>query len=427
MGRRITMALILMTSIAIVAFFIPAALALRASERNDSKLELQNEAFVAAIQYADFGRFESVVDDLRFGVYSPSGTLILGSGPAVADAAVRTALSGTPAVVRTSTSQIAAEPIPDGSALRAESSIAASNREASIALMRLGVIAAAILIVAVIVAFRLSRRMNRPLVALAGSATRLGNGDFSGASTHSGIAEIDAVAAALNGAATDLGTLVENERQLTAHTSHQLRTPLAGMRIAIEAEMTAPRADGRMIFTELLAATRRMDVAIDELISLRREPSSGGETTDLGEVVTTAIETRWSKAFARLDRTVRVAVPPTTIGTRIRRTAIDTVLDVLLANAIEHGRGDVRVSITSPATEAGACIVVADEGRIGCDDPFVRDLGLRRGLGLQLARSVAEADGGTLRMTGADPTTFTFSTVAAASLPAGRARTRRQL
>jgi signal transduction histidine kinase len=92
------------------------------------------------------------------------------------------------------------------------------------------------------------------------------------------------------------------------------------------------------------------------------------------------------------------------------RGSVDQVLDVLIDNALRHGVGTVTVSVRSVAN--GVAVDVADEGRsiplLHADRVFARGYGSDTGIGLSVARAVAEADGGRVVLRHHDPTTFSL-------------------
>ena len=91
-------------------------------------------------------------------------------------------------------------------------------------------------------------------------------------------------------------------------------------------------------------------------------------------------------------------------------TSIEQILDVLIDNALNHGCG--TISVVSRRIGGGAAVDVADEGSsvdAGTDEElFRRGHGSDNGIGLALARSIADAEGGRLVVASRQPTTFSL-------------------
>jgi signal transduction histidine kinase len=412
MNRRILILAIVMTTAALIALFIPASIALQSAHRRAQQIELQNEAFNAGYQFETSNNLAGLAEH-RFAIYGADERLIQGDGPEIADAAVLAALGGSSLVLHEGANMVAAVPLTQHRVLRASETAEESDLRASRSVIKLGVVALAMIAFSTVAAMGLSRRMNRPLAALATSARRLGGGDFSARAAPSGLVEIDDVAAALNSTAARLAHLVSRERRLTSETSHQLRTPLAGMRVAIEAEVHAPRLDRSALMDDLLSAIDRMDAAISDLIALSRDTDPTGLVVDASDFVRRASQ-RWEQPFRAAVRTLASDISTDLATTANMRTtarpaAIDTVLDVLLDNALRHGSG--TTSITLESHSGSPMIRVKDEGHfVGDDtiDPFHAGPppGDQHGFGLGIAYALTDAEGGRIRLAKRDPTTF---------------------
>jgi signal transduction histidine kinase len=408
--RRLLFGALALVTFAITTFFVPAAISLRAADREAEELELLRRASdAAALVDRDELRLASTADDddaHRYALYAEDGRRLSGDGPERADEVVAEALAGTTGVTRSGGDHVAAVPLPGRHALRVAEPASEADARTAGTLRRLGAMAALTIAVSGLLAAGLATRLTRPLSRLAQAARKMGGGDFIVAPERTGVPEVDEVSHALAASAARIGGLVERERQLTADASHQLRTPLAGLRVALEGELAAPRPDPRAIVHEALGAVDRLEATVTEIVDLAREAPPADAGTDLAAAITATVQ-RWSVRFAGAGRSLDVAIDDTP-PIRARGEAVRTVVDVLLDNALTHGAGTARVRVA--ATAGSARLTVTDDG--SCNAPEDVLFGRRRsdgggsGIGLHLARTVAEADGARLRRTSEVPTTF---------------------
>jgi signal transduction histidine kinase len=239
------------------------------------------------------------------------------------------------------------------------------------------------------------RRLTRPVDALVASAERLGAGDFAARVMPSGIDELDHLGAALDRTADRLGGLVARERSFSADASHQLRTPITGLRVRVESALLSPDADLRAALEESLVPIDQLESTVEDLLALARDTHADRSPLDVARLLRDTEDT-WHGGFAASGRPLRVEVEPDGGAPPVAEPAVRQVLEVLMDNALQHGTGVVTLRARSVAS--AVVIDVADEGQ-GKLDPtriFDRRVGRSNGIGLALARTLAEAEGGRL-------------------------------
>jgi len=259
-----------------------------------------------------------------------------------------------------------------------------------------------------VVAGVVASRLAAPVTALISSMGRLRDGDLSARAPRSQIAELDAAAAALDDAAARFGGMLERERAFSADASHQLRTPLAALRLNAEAALAnsdPSTRDARL--QAVIAASERLERTVVDLLALVRNPEPGRERFDLTRLVDELVAT-WHGPLAAAGRRLAMRSDPQLPACRASRAAVSEILSVMVANALEHGEGTVQVRVTE--TDAGALLVeVEDEGHIEVDPVgiFRREPGPDgHGIGLGLARTLAEAEGARLLVETSPSTRF---------------------
>jgi signal transduction histidine kinase len=416
--RRIFVTILAVTVLAVVLFGVPLAVIADRRIHDDAVIELQRDASAVAVGLprtlgaGDPIRLPAVESGTRMAVYDRAGHLLTGDGPATADAVVAATTDGRVHDGVVGSERVVAVPVPgdeqSGGAIRAAEPRSEVRRRALLTFLAMAGVGVLAVAVAVAAGLLLGRRLTRPVRRLRDASVRLGQGDFTAAAPQSGVSELDEVADALNATAQRLGTVVERERSFAADASHQLRTPLASLRLALENELADPRPDPAVALCEALTDVDRLEETIERLLSLARDLPGDRGPVELDAVVRDA-ESRWHGLFASEHRPLRVDVDPRTGSVSASAAAVSTVLDVLLDNALRHGAGIVTIS-AGPALPAGALVVVGDEGEVTAPDevlfarrsPEARD----HGIGLALARSLAQAEGSRLLVSSRRPTAF---------------------
>jgi signal transduction histidine kinase len=418
MTRRIFLTILAATVLAVVLFGVPLAIVVDRRIHDDAVIELERAASAAAVALppgldtAGPIRLPPTESGIRLAVYDRAGRLVTGDGPAVADTVVAATADGRVHDGVVGGERVVAMPLrgeqqPAGAVRAAEPRGEVRSRALRtwLAMAGLGALAVA---VAGAAGALLARRLTRPVRRLRDASVRLGQGDFAGTAPHSGIAELDEAAGALSATARRLGTVVERERAFAADASHQLRTPLASLRLAVENELADPRPDPTLALRDALVDIDRLDDTIRNLLALARDTPGDRGPIALDAVIGDAA-TRWRGLLAAAGRTLRVDVDPGTTPVIASAVAVSTVLDVLLENALRHGAGAVTIT-ARPAPPAGAVVSVGDEGEVTAPDevlfarrsPDARD----HGIGLSLARTLAQAEGLRLLVASRRPSAF---------------------
>ncbi|MBL8931543.1 MAG: HAMP domain-containing histidine kinase [Kineosporiaceae bacterium] len=433
-------AILVVTVTAMLLFALPLALVTSDLYRGRAQEHLARDAERAravltddVLHDPDPGRITRVMPPphdraVTVGVYDGSGQRVGGAGPDVADELTRTVAATR---VEESAHQggelITAVPLVDDRSapspfvVRAAEPYALVQRDLVVTWALIAALALGVLALMVALSRTLAHRLARPLNHLADSAEALGQGDFSVRARRSGVREVDAVSDNLERTARRLGAVLERERAFSADASHQLRGPLTAVRVGLEAASLTPGADLGAAVRDALDGLDRLERTVLDLLTLARDTGHGEPCARVGDLVRDVADP-WSVRLARAGRALVVAVDEPLPPAAASEPTLRTVLDVLLDNALTHGGGTVRVA--ARADEDTLTLEVADQGEglpdsvEGLEMIFVRRSPEARGtgIGLSLARSLIEADGGRLEVTSRRPAVF------AVVLPAGRAR-----
>ena len=195
-----------------------------------------------------------------------------------------------------------------------------------------------------------------------------------------------------------MGELVNREQAFTADASHQLRTPIAGMRTSLEAELAFPRADRQSVISESLTDLARLEQTVTDLLALARNNRPADNVIDPFLVASEARD-HWTAAFAHQGRPLTLKCTATTMGAIGQTALLRQAIDALLDNALVHGAGPTTIELR-PERHSGMntlTVAVSDQGLGFAEESDGGSAtGTRSGLGLPLTRRLVQAQGGRL-------------------------------
>lgn len=206
---------------------------------------------------------------------------------------------------------------------------------------------------------------------------------------------------------------LQGEREFSSNVAHQLRTPLAALRMRLEDVTLWPEAD-LAVKAEMQACVHEVDRlagTIDDYLALARSGSIGSTAVfDAAKAATVAAE-RWRPHFETGGRALLLDADGVGMRLTTSERAFSQVMDVLLENALVHGQGTARVAVLSDGSRG--VVRVSDEGALDERDAqhlfersFRSATSEGSGIGLALAKEICESSGGRLRVVNLDPTCF---------------------
>lgn len=260
-----------------------------------------------------------------------------------------------------------------------------------------GLIAAAV----ALGAYPIARRLTKRLETLQQGVQHWGEGDLSQRLPEDGQDEVAFLAQRFNIAAGRVQALLLSHKALLANASHELRSPLARIRMALELMQGRPSA---AVQTEITRNIHELDQLIDEILLASRLDASPDELGTLETVDLLGLcAEECARSGAELDAHTGAATLLVPGVTKLLRRAVRNLLE----NARRHGAG--AVTLTLQARGELALLQVCDQGqgvppeyRERIFEPFFRLPGASEreggvGLGLALVRSIALRHGGAVR------------------------------
>ncbi|MGI5439596.1 histidine kinase dimerization/phospho-acceptor domain-containing protein [Streptomyces shenzhenensis] len=422
MRQRVVRVALTAVLVALVLLAVPLALAIRSSLYADRRDALERTALSAAVRVSpDYTGGDPVElpaphPGERIGLYDPRLRLREGTGPASGDAAVRRALRAVVARTGSGGELVVAVPVSHAEqvigVVRAAAPAAEVRTRVLLGWAALGGACALALTVAVLVARRQARALAAPLEDLSRHCRAVTGGDLGARAAPSSIPEVDQVARTHNEMLHGLTELLRHERDFTANASHQLRTPLTGLQLALEAGLDQDEARLRPVLREALETTRRLHHTVEEVLRLARAHGLHRPPVPDRPVRRLLRETadHWHGPLAHDGRRLECAARDVPDDARVPGAPVAEILGVLLDNARVHGRGTVRLTVR----DLGDALAfdVADEGAVTVGGARLFERGHSgadgAGIGLALARDLAVSFGGRLSLARAAPTAFTL-------------------
>jgi signal transduction histidine kinase len=304
-------------------------------------------------------------------------------------------------------------------------------------LLLAGIAAAAI---ALLVARWLARGMTQPLRDMAKAARRMETGDYGQRVQTTSRDEVGRLAVAFNRMSGELESLERLRRDLVANVSHELKTPISALRARLENLLDGVERADAATLQVMLSQTERLTRLVDQLLELSRLESGDVPIVREGLALRPLVERVLSEidvVRARRDVELSEQVPDDLPAVYADPERVHQVLFNLLDNAVRFTPSGGRVTVTAHSRNASVDVAVADTGPGIAPEHLPRlferfyrvDSGRSRdeggtGIGLAIARSVVEAQGGRI-WAESEPgmgSTFTFELPVAASSETRRSR-----
>ncbi len=205
----------------------------------------------------------------------------------------------------------------------------------------------------------IARLINRPLQRLSFAASRVREGDFTSSRLNEAVAtsEIRQVNIGFNRMAQRLSKIEQDRALMLAGISHDLRTPLARLRLETEMSVTDPEAREHMS-----ADIEQVNAIIDKFLDYARPDHIASQRVSLNEVVDAAIFALGNPP----DVKIKAVIPEDTwvMGDAVE---LNRVFSNLMQNAVRYGKnpqtGQVEINISAKTKEQWVLVKLRDHGQ----------------------------------------------------------------
>jgi signal transduction histidine kinase len=268
-------------------------------------------------------------------------------------------------------------------------------------------VAAVVLTAMAGIGWAIARSVTRPLRTLHSTADRFATGDLTPTVPDPDAPpEIAALEATLNAMAHRLDQLLAEQRAFVADASHQLRTPLTALRLRLEnLQSGLDTPEDKEDLAAAIEETYRLAGLVEDLLKLARaEQTAAPEPADLVQIARERVDT-WSAIADAAGVALDFTAPAATAVVSAVPMGVEQILDNLIDNAVTASPPGASVSVTVTPGQEQHRLTIADAGPGLDDEQKARALDRfwrldtanpGTGLGLPIARALAEASGGSL-------------------------------
>ena len=410
MRRQVSLLVAATTSAVILAFLIPLGLLVRTLAEDRAVAGASQEAQQVATLAAGVSDIRQLTDLVNLvdqkspratSVLLPDGTLIgtapPGSPQSAADVVSRARAGYAFTLFGHETAQIVVPVVTSRGTLVVRTAISGGDLRQGVttAWLTFASLGVVLMVVAVVAADRLGRRVSAPVSELAAIAHRLRAGELDARAVPRGPAETVELGTSLNRLADRIGELLTAEREAVADLSHRLRTPVTALRLDVDA-VTEPDLAER-----LRDHIGHLERTVDAIVKDARRPvrSTLGRSCDAASVVRDRVAF-WSALADDQGRDLTVSIPSVETRAAIDATDLVDVVDALVDNVFAHTPDGTAFAVSLRGNDpATVRLEVADSGP-GAPSPDVTVRGHSTaestGLGLDIVRRAAIAAGGEL-------------------------------
>ncbi|KAA0081812.1 sensor histidine kinase [Mycolicibacterium sp. P9-64] len=433
MGLRVRVVLVVLSLLAIAALAVPLALSL--ADRRTAALTAERDRQLAAL--ADSAAVPDAplerLIDRYFDVYEEGVVVVDADGrtlasrglsdsdPGVAASANR-ALADAPATPLTRIlpwdrrTELAATGVRNDGELVGAVVMAvdtsAATRGIAIGWMWVAAGCLALVVVAALIGRAITRWVLRPLDGLERAVAEMTRGVSGPPADVAGPPELRHFTSAFNTMAQVVRASLDRQRRLVADASHQLRNPLAAVRLRADSLDDYVSEAGRSTYESMTGELDRLENLLQQLLRLARAEevsnsrrvglTTTAETTALDDVIVERMAFWKPVADGQHQRLHHRADHPG-LTVQLARHDAEQLLDVAVDNALRYAGPDTTVTVSTARAEDVVELIVSDDGAGLPDDDLVRaaarfwrgcDDGAGTGLGLAIAGEIATGHGG---------------------------------